>query len=113
MTDKLFAAQILTPSQSITSGDGRFNLILQEDGNLVLYRVRDHHALWSSGTNGQDIKRAAMQGDGNFVLYHTDGRPSWATNTNGKNGSFLILQNDGNLVIYWPQDPVWASGTVQ
>ena len=113
MTDRLFAGQQLNVNQSINSSDNRFTLVMQDDGNVVLYRKQDNHPLWASGTNGQDVKRAVMQDDGNFVLYHTNGRPSWATGTQGKNGSFLVLQNDGNLVIYWPSDPVWASNTVQ
>ena len=113
MSNTLHAGQSLSSNQSLSSSDGRFQLILQTDGNLVLYRNHDHVALWSSKTNGQDTHQAIMQGDGNFVVYHVNGQASWASGTNGKAGSFLILQNDGNLVIYWPNDPVWASGTNQ
>jgi hypothetical protein len=86
---------------------------MQSDGNLVLYRLANHHALWATGTNGQDVKRAIMQGDGNLVLYTFDGQPVWASNTAGKIGSFLVMQNDGNVVIYQPNVPVWASETNQ
>ncbi|GLS17681.1 hypothetical protein GCM10007874_06960 [Labrys miyagiensis] len=113
MSNMLNPGQSLFTNQSLNSNDGRFTLILQTDGNLVLYRTQDHRALWATGTNGQDTHHAIMQGDGNFVLYHENNTAAWASGTNGKPGSYLILQNDGNLVIYWPRDPVWASGTNQ
>ena len=113
MTDHLSPGQELFHNQSITSADGRFQLIMQTDGNLVLYRTHDHHALWSSRTDQSDAQRAIMQTDGNLVIYHVNNRPMWASNTNGSPGSHLIMQNDGNLVIYKPNVPIWASNTVQ
>jgi hypothetical protein len=101
----------LTPGQDITSPNNGYKLLLQNDGNLVLYRLIDNHALWATGTNGQNVVNALMQNDGNFVLYLGNGSPCWASNTEGKPGSFLTLQNDGNVVIYWPNCPVWATNT--
>jgi hypothetical protein len=113
MASVLSPGQSLGVNQQLVSDDGRFQLIMQSDGNLVLYRVANHHALWATGTNGQDAMGAFMQTDGNLVLYNFGGRPIWASNTAGKQGSFLVLQSDGNLVIYQPDIPVWASGTNQ
>jgi hypothetical protein len=113
MSDRLTPGQHLLHEQSIMSQDGRFRLIMQTDGNLVVYRTRDNHALWATGTNGTDAQRAEMQTDGNLVLYHTNNRPAWATGTNGSPGSYLVMQNDGNLVMYKPIVPIWASNTVQ
>lgn len=59
--------------------------------------------------NGQH--RAAMQGDGNFVVYRANGTPKWATATDGRAIGGIIMQGDGNLVMYDPAGPVWASGT--
>jgi subtilisin family serine protease len=36
-----------------TNGKGAGNLVLQDDGNLVLYRVSDHTVIWSTKTNGK------------------------------------------------------------
>jgi hypothetical protein len=113
MTDHLSPGEQLLHNQSITSTDGRFRLVMQTDGNLVVYRTRDNHALWATGTQHSDAQRAVMQTDGNLVLYHVDNRPAWASNTNGSPGSHLSMQNDGNLVIYKPNVPIWASNTVQ
>jgi subtilisin family serine protease len=38
---------------SNTSGRGAGNLVLQDDGNLVLYRVSDHTVIWATNTNGR------------------------------------------------------------
>lgn len=57
-----------------------------------------------------DPGRAAMQGDGNFVLYNDSlTSAKWATNTNGNPGAYLNMQNDGNIVIYSASDsPLWS-----
>src|SRR5207237_2512941 len=59
----------LAVNQLLRSQDGRFDLIMQGDGNLVLYRRSDSKPLWASNTNGKGATFAVMQGDGNFVLY--------------------------------------------
>jgi hypothetical protein len=112
--DRMLPGEVLNPGQSICSADGRFDLIYQGDGNLVLYRVRDWAPLWASNTAGQPAEVCIMQGDGNLVLYDGDAKPLWASNTAGSAGSWLIVQDDGNVVIYRPDyTPVWATNTVQ
>lgn len=111
-------ADVLRPNQrlisdnndSLTSNNGRFRFVMQNDGNLVLYE--GNSALWATGTDGQDVEFCIMQGDGNLVLYlQGSGRPVWASNTDGSPGSFLVMQDDGNVVIYKPNQPIWATGT--
>ncbi len=106
----LLPNQFLDKDDYLLSADGRHQFIMQQDGNLVLYRLSDHRALWATGTNGRAVSKAIMQADGNLVIYGFPG-PIWASNTNGKPNSYLILQTDGNVVIYEPTVPVWATGT--
>jgi hypothetical protein len=113
MSDRLFPGQTLYHNGLLMSQDNRFRLILQTDGNLVIYRTSDNRAIWATGTQGTDVIRAVMQNDGNFVLYHVNNQPAWASNTAHAPGSYLIMQSDGNLVIYRPIVPIWASNTVQ
>jgi hypothetical protein len=113
MSDRLNPGEHLFQNQDITSADGRFKLVMQPDGNLVLYQNSNGRPLWASNTFQTDVNRAEMQTDGNFVLYHVNNAPAWASNTNVAPGSFVVIQNDGNLVIYRPNFPIWASNTVQ
>ena len=104
------ANQQLTANQSTPSCDGRFKLILQGDGNLVLYEGGT--ALWASGTAGKASANAIMQGDGNFVIYDTAGSPLWSSGTAGNNGAHLTVQNDGNTVIFSSGGAtLWSTGT--
>lgn len=109
--DRLYPGEMLRPEEHLTSRNHQYQLVLQRDGNLVLYDKR-RHPLWASNTNGQRVEKCIMQRDGNLVLYHRNGQPVWASNTIGKPGSYLLIQNDGNMVIYQPQ-PVWASNTAR
>ena len=101
----------LSAGQSIHSPDGRFTLIMQSDGNLVLYGPDG--ALWHTVTYGSGSdNHASLQTDGNFVVYTADGTPVWNSNTANHPGSFLALQNDGNLVIYGASGAaIWNSNT--
>ena len=102
--------QSLSSGQSITSANGLYKLIMQGDGNLVLYSVS--HALWSSNTAGKPVVKVIMQGDGNLVLYDLQNKPYWSSGTAGRGVSSLVMQNDGNLVIYDSGNhPTWASYT--
>ncbi len=109
MADRLNAEQSLNAEDSVTSLDGRFRLVLQSDGNLVLYRVGGA-VLWAINPGVHAVTKAIMQGDGNFVVYGPEG-PYWASNTAPNPGSFLIVQDDGNVVIYGPGGPLWSTGT--
>lgn len=46
--------------------------------------------------------RLAVQADGNVVVYSRDSQPLWHSDTWRDNGSRLVLQDDGNLVVYRP-----------
>lgn len=108
---KLMEGEELLPDQKIQSPNGRFTLIQQKDGNLVLYN-QDNRPLWASGKNGKMIKNCIMQKDGNLVQYSKYNIAEWASNTNGNAGAYLELQDDGNLVIYSKnKQALWASNT--
>ena len=54
-------------------------LLLQTDGNLVLY-TRTGTALWASGTGGKGLSDLVMQNDGNLVLYlRSTGKATWSS----------------------------------
>ncbi|WP_186645600.1 lectin [Fluviispira vulneris] len=110
--DTLVSGQTLYVGNRLDSANRCFRLVMQADDNLVIYRNSNNHPTWASGTNNTGSYRAAMQGDGNFVIYNSS-KATWASGTYGHHGAWLILQNDGNLVIYkansW--NPIWASNS--
>jgi nucleoid-associated protein YgaU len=106
--DTLTEGQKLVKGESLTSNNGAYTLTLQDDGNLVL--AARGKALWSSGTDGQNVVRAEVQRDGNFVVYTAD-KPVWATNTKGKKDVRLVMQDDRNLVLYAAGGAAWSTKT--
>jgi nucleoid-associated protein YgaU len=106
--DTLTEGQKLVKGESLTSSNGAYTLTLQVDGNLVL--ASRGHAIWASGTNGEDVVRAEVQSDGNFVVYTAD-KPVWHTNTKGKKNVRLVLQDDRNLVLYAADGAAWSTKT--
>ena len=108
MGDTLTEGQKLVKGDSLTSSNGAYTLTLQDDGNLVL--ASRGHAIWASGTDGQDVVRAEVQHDGNFVVYSAD-KPVWHTDTKGKKNVRLVLQDDRNLVLYAGDGAAWSTKT--
>jgi len=79
---------------------GQYFLILQADGNFVLYK--NGGAIWNSGTPGRGVTAAWMQNDGNFTLTNDAGTAIWQTNTEVNSNNYFAFQPDGNLVVYAP-----------
>jgi exopolysaccharide biosynthesis protein len=102
---RLASSTHMDPGDIRRSPNHRYYLVMQGDGNLVLYEVGGG-ALWASHTSGDNY--AAMQGDGNLVVYRHGGSALWSSNTAGKNGARLEVQSDSNLVIYQGDTPVWT-----
>lgn len=140
---------LLRPGDRVVSRDGRFNLLFQSDGNLVL--LQNGNRIWNAGTQARFSPTAilpgtgngnigvtfvlkgcfaALQSDGNFVVYGNEGVvgaadpcsfPSlttdnaavlWSSRTDGNPNSRLEVQNDGNTVIYTPSNrAVWSTRT--
>lgn len=113
--DALSPGQGIYPGQSLLSTNQGYELIMQMDNNLVLYKLlaAGKRALWASNTVGSGAVEAILQKDGNFVLYNQAHRPVWASNTlRQKKAAKAILQDDGNFVLYDENNkPVWATNT--
>lgn len=112
--DRLEPGECLQLNEEISSSNGCFKLIMQGDGNLVIYRNSNGKALWSSKTARSCTNRACMQNDGNFVSYDCQNKATWSSKSQRNEGSSIIIQNDGNLVIYAWNSPraIWSTKTV-
>jgi|GEM_PF-4822355 len=107
----LQAGNSLSVGQFLASSNGAYKLIMQGDGNLVMYNIFGY-VIWASGTMGKGGNSVAMQRDGNLVIY-AGGKAVWASGTMNKGGVKLVLQDDRNLVIYTNDGKSpWASGTM-
>jgi surface antigen len=109
-TDVLGTGESLKSGDWIQSGDGRYRVVMQSDGNLVEYVLPTMRAVWSSGTAGKGASHADMQLDGNLVVYNAAG-VTWASHSAGST-AWLVAQGDANLVIYTSSNVLWASHTV-
>jgi hypothetical protein len=89
--------QWLYHDQRLLSANGSYELVMQGDGNLVIYGPSGY--TWASWTQGNNGAAVVMQGDGNLVIYGANGA-IWWTNTQPNPGAWLYLRNDGNLYIY-------------
>ncbi|MCU9954212.1 protease pro-enzyme activation domain-containing protein [Burkholderia sp. BKH01] len=102
----------LNPGQTLYSPSTNHELVMQYDGNLVLYNTTNGAAVWSSRTYGNAGAYAVFQADGNFVVYGTSGNALWSSATNNASyGQYLVVQDDGNMVIYRSSVPVFATST--
>ncbi|WP_051741151.1 protein kinase domain-containing protein [Streptomyces xylophagus] len=87
----------------------RSKLIMQPDGNLVLYD-EDGTARWASQTEGTG-NTAVFQEDGNFVVYNAQHQALWASTTQNAGGATLKVLENGNMVIGTDNGVVWQTNT--
>ncbi|GAA4680771.1 glycoside hydrolase family 6 protein [Frondihabitans cladoniiphilus] len=100
----------VAPGQKIADPAQAHQLVMQGDGNLVLYS--GGRATWNSQTSGNPGARLVVQGDGNIVVYSASNRALWNSSTAGAgSGIQLVMQSDGNLVTYRGSRALWNSGT--
>ncbi len=102
----LTSGQHLAAGGTIASPNGMYRLVVQSDGNLVVYGP-GNRVVWSSNRFGTDAD-LVMQSDGNAVVYATGGRVLWNSGTGGHAGARIVLQDDANLVVYSSAGaPLW------
>ena len=101
--------------KKLHSPNGKYYLIFQTDGNLVIYTDKNS-ATWSSGTSGNSSAVLVLQKDGNLVIYKdkTFNSAIWSSQTFGRtnSGMFLTVDDNGIAVLYNEAPnykPIWTS----
>lgn len=86
-----------------TSNNGLYTLVMQQDGNLVLYKGGTT-ALWSTNTDGiSNVREARFKADGTITVCIVQSvSPWWESGYPLYLGTpfHWILQDDGNFVRY-------------
>ncbi|NQX03847.1 hypothetical protein HQQ82_03435 [Rathayibacter sp. VKM Ac-2856] len=105
----LYSPNLLSADGLLRSDDGRYRVVMQGDGNVVVYGPAG--AVWSSGTSGTGSSLRFGK-DGVLQIVAGDGAVTWtAVPAAGGVGPFhLVMQSDGNIVAYDLHDrAVWSS----
>lgn len=114
--DRILGGQSLPLNAGLASPNGRYGIVLQSDGNVVISR-RDSQPwrpVWSSGTENTGANSLVLGNDGILRLYGSDGRVIWQSQGPGGLGSYYFqIQDDGNAVVYRQEghgfQAVWAT----
>jgi hypothetical protein len=98
------AGVLLTSGNYIESLNHNYRLVMQADGNLVLYAQQPggaHATGFSTGTGGS---YAVQQNDANFVVYTASNTWKWTSQTGGHASAnyLMVLGEDGSLTIREP-----------
>jgi cell wall-associated NlpC family hydrolase len=104
----LEAGQSLTAGQELESANGRYFVVMQADGNVVVQDSRT--AIWSTKTTGESGAALHLQTDGKLVVRNTAGKDVWRKDTSPSHHDTLTIEDDGNLVLYNADPmPLWSS----
>lgn len=102
----IYAPNGLYQGDTLISANGKYRLMLQHDGNLVVSRIADNAVIWANYAFGTTL--VVVQPDGNFVAYNTSTNPTaavWNSGTWGQAGTgpspvHLVLYDDGSLKLW-------------
>jgi murein DD-endopeptidase len=110
--DSVVAGNVILPGTVLRSdpSQGR-TLTMRTDGILV--QAVNGKTVWATKTGGNPGAYAAVQTDGNFVVYSATNKALWASHTSRAGAGRLLVQVDGNVVVYGKTDTrAWSTRPV-
>jgi len=118
----LSSEEYMQTHDHMVSPDGEWDLTLQDDGNLILYKAGILQ--WASGTTGTEKKiggyMLVFEPDSNLAIYrgHTGtkhGAAVWLTNSvkRPSKAFHAMVENSGKLAIYRGPSPERTEGLVR
>lgn len=111
IVDGLWYGQVLPAGRALFSADRSHELLMQTDGNLVLYRRRDSRVVWTSGTLHPSGRAELAMGQFGELVVRVPGGPMLRDfGTGFKGADRLTVRNDGRLTVTSPFGPtLWES----
>jgi hypothetical protein len=111
--NRLDSGDSLQIGDELLTREGWARLVLEADGNLVLYRTQVERRLWASNTAGKGVTDVTMEANGDLVAATPQGTLS-ISGTDGNPGAHAVLCDDANFVVYDTlENPLWRSDTVE
>ncbi len=110
-SNSLPAGSRINPGGMFTSNNGLARLVMQYDGNLVLYDG-NWNPIWHASTHGHPGAFAVFQTDGNLVVYSWNGVPLYnifdisrsphalRIPHPGGYAGFLSIEDSGNMIAF-------------
>lgn len=110
--DSVAGGNVILPGSVLRSDrTASRTLTMRADG--VLVQVVDGKQIWASKTSGNPGAYAAVQTDGNLVIYTAAKKALWSSATSKAGSGQLLVQVDGNVVLYGKSDTrVWSTRAV-
>lgn len=100
--------EMLEVGDCLVSNNRKFKLILQKDGNLILFKGQNEIE-WSSNTLTDSASSLKMGEDGNLMLNKKNLTSYWSTNNSPARGAELILNDEGIIAITVKDSIFWSS----
>lgn len=110
----LNAGESLSVNGKLYSANGAYYLIMQNDGNLCVYKTQGNSFVWCSMAHGFAGGKVIMQDDGNLCVYDKNNGFKWGSyqvkNYPLTAGCKLILKDNGKLnILNASGKVVWAN----
>ena len=104
------AVRRLRPGDAMRSPSGRFRLVYQVDGDLVLADDGLGRIEWSTNTGGTEAGEVAMTPDGDLAVVDAGGTVRWRSGTAGHPNAYFDVTDDGAVAVYRADGGlVWTS----
>jgi hypothetical protein len=109
--DRLLPGETLGAGEELTSQNGDYRLILEEDGALVL-RTHLGGDLWVAPKKAGPRSSLTLDEWGRLVLLTAGGEPAWLSEGSGDAvepgvAALAVVQDTGHFVHYLADDAVW------
>jgi cell wall-associated NlpC family hydrolase len=97
---KITIGGALNVNEKLVSPNGQYNLMMQDNGNLVL-RGESEGIIWSPEMDGSGSVKAEITDAGNVVLRQADGDVMWWSGTTrwAASATTLEVTNNGNVLL--------------